>query len=152
MIRVQFTAARDLAGTHADGDPVTLSFSASELSPGREIVRDVQKSLSGKTETLLHNTLRTWSVTTGPLDGVALDAMLEFLASTEGGESFAFEPWRYETGPSLDLDFTVPRLRIAEATTVQMTTEGYTLSRLIGVGTGGADDYYSVNFAVKEAP
>lgn len=152
MIRVQYTAARELTGTHVEGDPVTLSFSPSELTPGREISRDVQKAIGGKTETLLHNALRTWSVTTGPLDGIEVDAMIEFVASVEGGEPFSFEPWRYETGPSLDLDFITPRLRVAEAITVKMSSEGYSLSRLIGVGTGGAEDYYTVNFTVKEAP
>ena len=152
MIRVQYTAARDLTGTNTDGGSVTLSFSASDVTPGREVSRSEQKAIGGQRETLLHNALRTWSVTTGPIEGVNIDAMQEFLASVEGGESFSFEPWRYESGPSLDLDFVTPRLRVAEAVMVTMTSEGYSLTRLIGVGTGGADDCYQVSFAVKALP
>jgi len=40
------------------------------------------------------------------IEGAEVEALVEFLASVDGGESFTFEPWRYETGPSLDLDFT----------------------------------------------
>jgi hypothetical protein len=152
MIRVQFTAARDLTGNHEAGDGVSLSFSAAELTPGREISRSVQIAIGGKRESLLHNSLRTWSVTTEPLALYTLDAMQEFLGSTEGGESFTFEPWGYDSGPALDLDFVTPRLRIAESVAVTMTSEGYQLQRLIGEGTGGADDWYQVNFTVKELP
>lgn len=152
MIRVQFTAARDLTGIHEEGDGVTLSFSCADCTPGRDVKRSQQTAIGGNVETLLHSSLRTWSVSTEPLAMSTLDAMQEFLASTEGGEAFSFEPWRYESGPSLDLDFITPRLRVAEAVTVTMTSEGYTLARLIGDGTGGADDWYQVNFTVKEHP
>ncbi len=36
---------------------------------------------------------------------------MEFVDSVEDGSTFDFEPWRYETGPTLDLDFTIGRLR-----------------------------------------
>lgn len=152
MIRISFTAARDLTGSNAVGDSVVLSFSAAELTPGRDVSRSEQKAIGGSRETLLHCALRTWSVVTEPLSADTLDEMMEFLASVEGGEAFYFEPWRQETGPSLDLDFVTPRLRMAESPMVTMTSEGYSLSRLIGVGTGGADDYYQVSFTVKELP
>lgn len=150
MIRIQYTAARQLTGTHVSGDPVTLSFSASELTPGREVTRVVQKAIGGRRETLRQNATRTWSVATEPLDGVKVDAMLEFLASVEGGEAFSFEPWRYESGASLDLDLVSLRLRRAEAVQCVLDSESWQLSRLLGVGTGGSDDYYQVTFTVRE--
>lgn len=152
MIRVQFTAQRDLTGVHEEGDSVTLSFSAADCTPGREVTRSQQTAIGGNVETLLHRSLRTWSVSTEPLAMGTLDFMQEFLASVEGGETFTFEPWRYESGPSLDLDFITPRLRMAESVTVTMTSEGYTLTRLVGDGTGGADDWYQVSFQVREHP
>lgn len=152
MIRVQYTASRDLSGLHTPGAVVALSFSCAELTPGRRVVRDIQKALGGQRETLYHHALRTWAVTTGPLGSDALDAVLEFLASAEGGESFTFEPWRVETAPSLDVDFVTPRLRSAEAVNCILDSEGYSLTRLIGDGTGGADDWYQVNFSVEEVP
>lgn len=151
MIRIQYTAAREATGIHDPGDSVTLSFSATDLTPGREVKREIQKAIGGRRETLLQNIARTWSVTSQPLEGVEVDAMLEFLASVCGGESFSFEPWRYETGPALDLDFVTPRLRMAEAANCLLDTDSWQLTRLIGDGTGGANDVYQVSFTVREA-
>jgi hypothetical protein len=152
MIRIEFTAARDIMGIHDVGDTVELEFSAAELTPGREVSRTVQKAIGGQRETLHHYGLRKWSVVTGPLARATLEAVLEFLASVEGGEEFTFEAWRYESGPSLDLDFTTGSLRVAEGVTCTLDSEGYDLMRLVGEGTGGADDWYQVSFAVKELP
>ena len=152
MIRIEFTAARDVAGIHDVGDTVELEFSAAELTPGREVSRTVQKAIGGQRETLHHFGLRKWSVVTEPLARETLDAVLEFLASVEGGEEFTFEAWRQETGPSLDLDFVSGRMRVAEGVTCTLDSEGYDLQRLVGEGTGGADDWYQVSFLVKELP
>lgn len=153
MIRVTYTASRSLTGTHEEGDTVTIEFTAAQpLIPGREVSRDVQKSMAGYRETLRHYGLRTWSVTTGPLVGAALEAVIEFLDSAEDGSTFDFEPWRYELGPSLDLDFTTGRLRIAEEIPCYLSSEGYSLNLLAAEGTGGADDCYQLSFTVIEAP
>ena len=43
MIKVEFLAKRNLTGTHAVGDSVTLTFSAQEpLTPTRKVSRSVQ--------------------------------------------------------------------------------------------------------------
>jgi hypothetical protein len=152
MIRVTYTASREIAGAHAAGDVVTLSFSASEVTPGREVSRDQQKAIGGQRETLHHYGLRTWSVTTGVIEGAEIEALTEFLASVEGGESFTLEPWRYEAGASLDLDFAGGRLREAEAATCTLSSEGFSLTRLEGIGTGGADDFYQASFSAIESP
>jgi hypothetical protein len=152
VIRVGFTALRELTGMHDSGDVVSLSFSTTNLTAGRVVSRTEQKAIGGARETLRHNALRTWSVTTEPLQGATLDALLEFLASVDGGEEFNFEAWRQETGPSLDLDFITPRLRVAESVTVTLETEQTSLEEIIRQGTGGADDWYAVSFSVKEVP
>lgn len=153
MIRVTYTANRSLTGTHESGDTVQLEFSAAQpLIPGREVSRDVQKAINGSRETLHHYGLRKWDVTTGPLVGAALEAVMEFLDSAEDGQTFDFEPWRYEIGPSLDLDFTTSRFRVAEEITCYLSSEGYSLNMLTAEGTGGADDCYQLSFSVIEAP
>lgn len=153
LIKIEYTAARDISGIHDDGDTVDLEFSAAELTPGREVSRTVQKAIGGQRETLHHYGLRKWSVVTEPLALETLDAVLEFLASVEGGEEFTFEAWRQETGPSLDLDFVAGRMRVAEGVTCTLDSEGYDLQKFIGDGlSGGADDWYQVSFAVKELP
>jgi hypothetical protein len=151
VIRVTFTAARELSGLHAAGDAVTISFSAAELTPGRVATKDQQVSLAGRRETLFHNAKRTWQVFTGPLERQTLEDVMEFLASCEGGETFSFEPWRYELGASLDLDFTTGRLRVAEVVSCVIEGDSVTYERLVGEGTGGADDVYQVGFRVVEA-
>lgn len=151
MIRIQYTAARELTAFRSAGDIVTLTFEASELTPGREVKRSVQTAIGGRRETLRQNASRTWSVVTAPLCDAAVDAMLEFLASVEGGEQFSFEPWRWERGASLDLDFVTPRLRRAEAVACLLDTESWQLTRLLGQGTGGSEDDYQISFTVREA-
>jgi len=152
MIRVIYTAARSLTGMHAVGDTVSLSFSTTNLTPGRAVSRTQQKAIGGARETLHHNALRTWSITTEPLQASTLDAVMEFLASVEGGEDFTLEAWRQETGPSLDLDFITPRFRVSEAASVELESESWNLDEVIRQGTGGADDWYSLSFSVKEVP
>jgi hypothetical protein len=153
MIRVRFNAARSLTGNHAVGDEVTIEFSAAQpLTPGREVSRDVQKALGGARETLHHYGARTWSITTEPLAGAELSYLFEFLDSVEGGEQFAFEPWSYDLGPSLDLDFTTARYRIGEEINAFLSSEGYSLTLVAAEGTGGADDSYQVSFTVVEVP
>ena len=151
MIRITFTALRELIGTHDAGDTVVLSFSAAELTPSRNVTKDEQRALSGRRETLRHNTKRSWAVTTGPVEGAERDAVMEFLGSCDGGELFTFEPFRYESGPSLDLDFTTQRLRVAEVVTCTLDGTGWSEERVIGYGTGGADDPYQISFQVTEA-
>ena len=151
MIKVSYVAQRELTALHIAGDTVTLSFSASDLTPSWVVTRDQQKALGGRRETLRHNTKRSWNVTTAPLDGANLEAVVEFLGSVAGGESFTFEPWRYETGPSLDLDFLTQRFRIAEAIECVLDSDQWSLSRLVGDGTGGANDVYQVSFQVAES-
>ena len=153
MIRVTYTTSRSLTGTHEPGDTVVIEFSAAQpLTPGRKVSRDVQEAIGGHRETLHHYGLRTWDVTTGPLLGAALEAVMEFLDSAEDGQTFDFEPWRYEIGPSLDLDFTTARFRVAEEITCYLSSEGYSLSLLTAEGTGGADDCYQLSFTVIESP
>ena len=151
MIRISFTAARELTGLHTAGTTVVLSFSAAELTPSRNVSKDEQRSLSGRRETLRHVTKRAWSITTGPLDGAALDEVIEFISSCDGGEVFTFEPWRHESGPSLDLDFTTARFRVGETIPCVLDGSSFQLDRLVGDGTGGANDVYQVSFQVAEA-
>lgn len=152
MIRIVFTATRALAG-HAIGDQVTLTFSAAEpLTAGRKVVRDVQKSLSGRRETLLHNGLREWDITTEPVQGDKLDLIEEFLQAVEDGSTFEFQPYWTFGADGADLDTSETRLRSAPSVSCVLVSDQYDLSLLIGNGNGGADDWYQLRFTVGEAP
>lgn len=152
MLRIRFTAARSLTGAHVAGDEVELLVSAEAVPMRRKVSRSVQESMSGKRETILLHGRRAWSVTvplTSPQIG---DQVREFLDSCEGGEAFLFEPYYVAAGASLDLDFVSQRFRVAEVLSgAKLESEGYDESVLGQVGTGGADDYYAVNFTVIEA-
>lgn len=150
MIRISYIAKRALVG-HAIGDAVTLTFSPAEMTPGRKVTRDVQRSLSGKRETLYHNALRNWSITTEPLSLGQLDALEEFLTAVEDGSEFDFEPW-WVYGAAPSPTSTENRLRIAPTVRCVLDSEGYNPARLIGNGNGGADDWYQVSFVVEEVP
>lgn len=150
MIRIAFTAKRAIH-SHAVGDTVTLTLSAAEMTPSRRVVRDTQKSLSGRRETLYHNGTRTWSVTTEPMSSTTLDQFEEFLTAVEDGSQFDFEPW-YAGGSPGATDSAENRLRTVPTVRCVLGGEGYDLSRLIGDGTGGALDWYQVTFSVEEAP
>jgi hypothetical protein len=151
MIRISYVAKRALDG-HAIGDTVTLTFSVAEMTPGRKVTRDVQKSLSGKRETMYHSGVRTWSLTTEPVALAKLDAIEEFLTAVEDGSEFDFEPWwTYGAAPA-DAVSTENRLRAAPTVRVVLDSEGYNPARLIGHGNGGSDDWYQVSFVVEEVP
>lgn len=149
MIRISFVAKRAING-HAADDSVTLTFSVAEMTPGRKVVRDVQKSLSGKRETLHHHGIRTWSITTEPLSESRLDAFEEFLTAVEDGSEFDFEPWWTPGAYAALTSATENRLRIAPTVRCVLDSEGYSLARLIGHGNGGADDWYQVTFQIEE--
>jgi hypothetical protein len=151
MIRISYVAKRALNG-HAIGDPVTLTFSVSDMTPGRKVTRDVQKSLSGRRETLYHNGLRTWSLTTEPVALSTLDALEEFLTAVEDGSEFDFEPWWVYGAAAAAADAAENRLRPASTVRAVLDSEGYSVARLIGHGNGGQDDWYQVSFVVEEVP
>jgi hypothetical protein len=151
MIRIQFTAKRALNG-HAIGAPVALVLSVADMTPGRKLTRDVQKSLSGRRETLLHNALRTWNITTEPLAVSTLDAFEEFLTAVEDGSVFTFEPWHSYGAEAAELATAETRLRTVGAVRAVLADEQYSIARLVGHGNGGADDWYQVTFTVDEVP
>lgn len=150
MIRIAFTAKRAIH-SHAVGDTVTIAVSAAEMTQSRRTVRDTQKSLSGKRETLYHNGTRAWTVTTEPMQTTTLDKFEEFLTACEDGSSFDFEPYWAGGSPGATNSAEI-RLRLAPTVRCVLGNEGYDLQRLIGDGTGGASDWYQLTFTAEEAP
>lgn len=149
MITVEFTAKRNLTGSHASGDVVSLSFSAQEpLTPGRKISRNVQTAVNGARETLYHNALFTFEVTTQPVSGATLETLLEFLMSVESGESFQFYPWEVPTGNPSPL----PSRWVGEGITCVLDSEQWTMTHVSSEATGGYQDWYTISFSVVQIP
>lgn len=151
MLRIRFTAARSLTGDHVAGDEVELVVAAEAVPTRRKVSRNVQESMSGKRETTHLYGRRAWSVSVPLFTPQIKEQLREFLDSCEGGEAFLFEPYYVATEASLDLDFVAKRFRVAEIVSgAKLESEGYDEGVLGQVGTGGADDYYSINFTVIE--
>jgi hypothetical protein len=151
MIRISYTAKRALSG-HAVGDLVTLTFSAAEIAARRVLVRDVQKTLSGRRETLLHNGTRAWDITTGPMETTTLDGLEEFLTAVEDGSAFEFEVFYTVGSPASDPDSAETRLRTVPTLQCVLGSDQYSLARVINYSNGGEGDPYQVSFTVEEAP
>jgi hypothetical protein len=148
MITVEFTAKRNLTGTHAVGDSVTLSFSAQEpLTPTRKVSRTVQTSLSGARETIYNNGLWSFDVITEPVAGATLETLLEFLMSVESGEVFDFSPWEMPGGNPTPL----PDRWVGQPLNCELDSESFSLTPLAIQGTGGSEDWYVATFTVIES-
>jgi hypothetical protein len=149
MIRVDFTAKRNLTGTHAVGDSVTLTFSAQEpLTPSRKVSRTVQTALSGARETIYNTAVWSFAVISEPVSGDTLEALLEFLMSVEDGEPFSFYPWEMATGNPSPL----PDRWVGQPLTCQLDSDSFSLDLLASQGTGGSEDWYTVQFTAIETP
>ena len=149
MIKVEFTAKRNLTGTHAVGDTVTLTFSAQEpLTPTRKVTRSVQTALGGARETLYSSAAWSFDIITEPVASATLETLLEFLMSVEDGEPFAFYPWEMPAGNPSPL----PDRWVGQPLTCQLDSDSFSLTLLASQGTGGSADWYTAQFTVIETP
>lgn len=149
MIKVEFTAKRNLTGTHAVGDSVELTFSAQEgLTPTRTTSRSVQTALSGARETIYNSAVWKFDVQTEPVSGATLETLLEFLMSVESGEEFLFYPWEVPGGNPSPL----PSRWVDDPLTCQIDSESISIQPIANQGTGGHEDWYTAQFTVIESP
>lgn len=152
MLRVSFTAARRLTGTHAVGDTVALDMTTTEISPaGRVYSKTVQESKSGKRETLGYYTRRVWNATVLALTADDRAYIEEFLDSVCYGETFTVQPLYQSTTASLSLDFVSDRFGATEEVQVVLDAESIEWSPLARYGGGAYDDVYTINFRFSEA-
>ncbi len=152
MLRVSFTAARRLTGTHAVGDTVALDMTTTEIAPaGRVYSKSVQESKSGKRETLGYYTRRVWSATVLAITPEERAAIEEFLDSVAYGEAFTVQPLYQSTEPSLALDFITSTFGATEEVQAVLEAESFDWSPVVRQGGGAYDDVYTVNFRFSEA-
>ena len=88
-----FTATDDLLPSHPAGTLVALDIDFQEARKSRSVEKTVQRSQGGAMEVLKHRTDVLWDITFEPVSGFRLRQMREFIASTEGGESFSMDPY-----------------------------------------------------------
>ena len=86
-----YTAKRSLIPGHIADQTYTLDIEATSAPKNRTVDKSEVRAKGGVTETLYHSADTEWSITFEPVSGAKLDALTEFLHSTESGESFQMQ-------------------------------------------------------------
>jgi hypothetical protein len=139
MTTATYVAKRSIISGHLLGESYTIALKLLSTSPGfeREVNATENESLSGHVETLRFHAAKTIQVDLAPLKGgTELDAVLEFLDSVEGGESFTFDHYG---------SIAVPH----DPVSARRQKGSYSLARHTPIGAGGATDYFSISFRVR---
>lgn len=131
-----YTARRSLIAGHAAGVQYAVAFGTTATLRSREVQKSVQRSLSGKVETLYFSAKRKWRISFAPVRGNDLKALQELIDSTESGEPFS---------ATLDGD-------ALAAVFVKRSDNGYALTEFQAVG--GApltNDWFVADIEVETA-
>lgn len=86
---ITYIARRSLISGHVAGNAYTLSIGTTAVQKSRKARKSAQRALSGATETFYFGADDEWSVTFEPVRGAQRDALVEFLNSTESGDTFS---------------------------------------------------------------
>lgn len=132
-MNITYTAQRSLIPGHVAGTQYTLSIATTTRLSSRRVERTQQKSLSGRIETLWYYGERSWSVVFEPVNGTRVDALREFLDSTESGELFTMT-LNGESKPAVN---------------VKRSDDGYSLTMFMELG-NLSTDYLQTGIEVVE--
>lgn len=138
MSAVRYTSKRNLRTGHAVDTVFEFTLQLRDLTPSRPPDIDVAESLGGNRETLRHKSQTKYNCTTVPLLGTDIEDMEEFLSSTEGGETFNFDPVG-SAGDSPD-----------QMRPMYLDSRGYTKSRAVKKGDGGLSDFFRFTWRMVE--
>lgn len=127
-----YTAKRSLIGSHIVDQNYHLEINATTAPRSRRTEKSEVRAKGGATETLYHRADREWTITFEPVNGVRLDALIEFLDSTESGEPFQMQ--LYGTESSM--------------TSVMRSDDGYELQPFMPVG-NERGDWFQVSISVR---
>lgn len=140
MAFVSYIARRSVVEEHVEDDTYDLAFEVTDQTARAvQTLKSSERSLNGKLETQFFGLIENWSIQTAPLSASDAALMREFLDSTADGQEFSFDPY------SMDGDTS------GWARTAIRTDDGYTESRFMPLGSGGADDYFQYTFQVQSA-
>lgn len=127
-----YTAKRSLIPGHTAGLVYALELEATSAPKSRQVVKNEVRARGGATETLYHRADVQWSVTFEPVNGVRLQQLVEFLDSTESGESFQMQ--LYNTASTF--------------VSVLRADDGYSLQEFMLVGSE-TRDWFQTSIAVR---
>lgn len=129
-----YTAKRSLLQGHIADVQYEIEIGAVTAPKRRSVDKTTVRARGGATETLYYHADREWSITFEPVRGSKLDELIEFLDSTESGESF--QMWIYGTESS--------------PTTVLRSDDGYDLQEFMMLG-AERSDWFQASIAVRAA-
>lgn len=135
-MKVTYTAKRSLVNGHTANLTYDLDILVQGDDPAREAKVEVAESLSGQRETLRFHAVERFTINTFPLNSFDYLKLKEFLDSVEGGNSFTFDRYGFTGRPVQSFP------GVLEQPT-------YTETRAVELGTGGQDDYFSVQFTIR---
>lgn len=140
MTSVVYFAKRSLISGHVINTEYSLDL-AVDANGMTERVKAIRKVVSPiiekNAETIRFGNIRSFDVQLAPLAGAPLLAVREFLDSCEEA-TFTFDPYGSIAVPVAPFS-------------ARLASDGYTLSRWMSLGQGGASDYFTVSFQVTEA-
>lgn len=132
---ITFVARRSLIQGHVAGNEYLLEIDTTALVRSNRTEKSVQRAIGGATETIYFRTDKEWAVTFAPVRGAALAAVVEFLDSTERGETFRM---------------TLPGDLAPSGRLCLRTDEGYTLAEYLPLGDPTALDWFQTSCVVRE--
>lgn len=133
MADFRYTAKRSMLPDHIVNLQYMLEIGVvSGARPRRSVDKTEVRAKGGATETLYHKADREWTLTFEPVNGDRLNQLVEFLDSTESGESFGMRVYGTE----------------ASFITVKRIDEGYDLSEFMLVG-AERSDYFQATISVR---
>jgi hypothetical protein len=131
---ITYVARRSLIGGHVAGTEYQLTADTTSLVRTVKPEKITQRAIGGAAETLYFRTDREWSMTFAPLRGAQLAALLEFLDSTERGETFRL---------------TLPGEAVP-GTICRRTDDAYTLAEYLPLGDPASRDWFTTSCSVIE--
>ena len=133
-----YTATRDLAPGHEEGEAYTIPLSLTQ--DGFEFIgkdlKEMQKSLSGNAEVLYYGRERIWTVTLEPVSEEESLLLREFIESTADGQEFVFDPYGTEDAPRKEM-------------LVKRNDEGAKELAFLRTGDPGGADFVQFSFEVR---
>lgn len=132
MADFRYTAKRSLLLDHIVNLQYMIEIGVTSEQRSRRVEKTDVRAKGGVTETLYHRADKEWSITFEPVNGDRLNQLIEFLDSTESGESFEMRLYGTE----------------ATFTAVKRSDEGYSLQEFMRVG-GERTDLFQVSIGVR---
>lgn len=129
-----YTARRSLLPGRIANQTYQLDIETQSSPRRRKVEKSERRAAGGATETLYHRADVEWTVTFEPVNGFELDALREFLDSTESGELFQMQIFSTE----------------ASFTQVRRADEGYEEQEFQAQGSDRTD-YVQVQMTVRKA-